>query len=324
MAYVRIPQDDLALGSSGCGPSCSCGACRRSVEGLSSFSERYEREEEESPLPPATPPRVRPPAANFSGWGRFGELLPRRNVPAGNGLQLRMPAFETITGFPTGRASLSSAQVQAVERSAEFIARSWSGAAPVTSIRITGYIDARESQPDLGRQRALAVRDALLHALGSTGPGLATRLRWIIEDRGLADVAKVEIYLWVGPTAMAVPPLVRIPSPAETSRRIIPAEAETPEQRIERILRTVPPGPPPRRTFNELFWRRVDEQLNSAMQRLGVRPSLRGPIRNGARAAIRRGSEELLKQILSASELPGGAQEAIQGTIKAFLQVPAK
>ena len=198
MAYVRVPEDDSALGSLGCGPGCSCGGCRQSAGRLSGLSERYEREEEESlPPEPAAPVRAAPRAPNLNGWGRFGEPLPRRNVPAGNGLQLRMPAFETITGFPNGRASLSSAQVESVQRAAEFIARSWPGAAPVTSVRVTGYIDAHESQSDLGRQRAAAVRDALLHRLNSLRPGLAARLRWITEDRGLADVAKVEIYLWV-------------------------------------------------------------------------------------------------------------------------------
>ena len=72
--------------------------------------------------------------------------------------------------------------------------------------------------PDLGQQRAVAVRDALVQALGSIRPGLATRLRWITEDRGLSAVSKVEIYLWAGPTPPPVPPLVRIPSPAEVAR----------------------------------------------------------------------------------------------------------
>jgi hypothetical protein len=235
-----------------------------------------------------------------------------------------MPAFTTISGFRPGSAILSAAQLEDVKRAADFIARSWSGAGPVTSVRITGYIDANEAQSDLGQQRAVAVRDALVQALGSIQPGLATRLRWINEDRGLSAFAKVEIYLWVGPTPMPVPPLVRIPSPAETARRIVPLGAETPEERIQRILRTLPPPPPPRRTFSEAFWRLLDERLYPVMNRVGVPRSLQGPIRDGARAAIRRGSEAIMNRVLEASGLPGEAREAIRGAARAAaeLKVP--
>jgi hypothetical protein len=228
-----------------------------------------------------------------------------------------MPAFETITGFARGGGVLSAGQRERVKRTAEFIARSWAGTSPITSVRVTGYIDANEWEPDLGQQRAVAVRDALVRALNDSRPGMPGRLRWITEDRGLSQVAKVEIYLWAGPTPPPVPPLVRVPSPAEVARRVEPMRPETPEERIQRILRTLPPPPPPRRTFSEAFWRQVDERLNSLMSRLGVPSSLRGPIRDGARAAIRRGAEELMKRVLEASGLPGEAQEAIQGMVRA-------
>jgi len=115
-----------------------------------------------------------------------------------------MPAFATLTGFARGGASLNAAQLERVKRAAEFIAQSWRGTSPITWIRITGYIDANEWQSDLGQRRAAAVRDALLRALGSAWPGLATRLRWIMEDRGFSPVAKVEVYLWHGPTSPPV------------------------------------------------------------------------------------------------------------------------
>jgi hypothetical protein len=214
---------------------------------MSSVDEFYVPEEAEeeaeppSPPPPQRPPqRAAPPAANLSGWRRFGEPPPRRRSSITNGLQLRMPAFTTISGFRPGSAILSTAQVEEVKRAAEFIARSWPGSSPVTSVRITGYIDANEAQSDLGQRRAVAVRDALVQALGSIRPGLATRLRWITEDRGLSVVSKVEIYLWVGPTPMPVPPLVRIPSPAEVARGAQPAML-----RSRRAARSDPFGPTP-------------------------------------------------------------------------------
>jgi hypothetical protein len=170
-----------------------------------------------------------------------------------------MPPFATISGFARGGASLSAAQLEGVKQAADFIARSWTGASPVSSVRITGYIDANESQPDLGRQRAAAVHDALLQVLGSIRPGLPARLRWITEDRGLSAVAKVEIYLWIGPTPMPVPPLVRIPSPAEAARRAVslrpapsavdgfgqPASPAQPAGPIFDVQCPDPPGCPP-------------------------------------------------------------------------------
>jgi hypothetical protein len=60
------------------------------------------------------------------------------------------------------------------------------------------------------------------------------------------------------------------------------------------------------------------------MNRVGVPRSLQGPIRDGARAAIRRGSEEIMKRVLEASGLPGEVQEAIRGSARAAaeLKVP--
>ncbi len=290
------------------------------------MGERYvpEEEEEESSSPAPTPAaRPAPPALTLSGWGRFGQLPPRRSRASLPGdLQLRMPAFETIAGFARGGAGLNAAQIDRVNRTAEFIARSWTGTSPITSIRVTGYIDRDEGQSDLGQQRAVAVRDALVVALGRQQPGLATRLRWITEDRGLSTAAKVEIYLWAGPTPPPVPPLVRIPSPAEVARTAVPMRPETPEERIQRILKTTPPSPPRRRSVSQAVWQRVDEGLDSTMSRLRVPPSLRKPIRDGVHAAISRGSEAFLKQILEASDLPGEVQEAIRGTVQGLLQVP--
>src|SRR4029077_16139867 len=92
------------------------------------------------------------PRSNLSGWGRFGEPLPRRRLSPTGGSQLRMPAFATLTGFPGGGAGLTAAQLERGKRAAEFIAQSWRGTSPITAIRITGYIDANEGQSDLGQQ----------------------------------------------------------------------------------------------------------------------------------------------------------------------------
>jgi hypothetical protein len=235
-----------------------------------------------------------------------------------------MPAFATITGFSRGGASLSPTQLERVKRAAEFIARSWTGTSPITSIRITGYIDANEWQSDLGQRRASAVRDALLRELGSARPGLAMRLRWILEDRGFSPVAKVEIYLWHGPTPPPVPPLVRVPSPAEAARRVAPMRPETPEERTQRIITTPPPTQPPRRSFSQMFWNKVDDNLNSTMNRLGVPQSLRRRIRDAAHAALERGAESLLNKALDETGLSNEVKEAIRASVRAAARTPTR
>jgi hypothetical protein len=236
-----------------------------------------------------------------------------------------MPPHETITGFGRDISSLSAVQRERVNRVAQFIARTWPGNAAISSVRLTGYIHRNEWQAGLGERRAIAVRDALLSALNQTRPGLATQLRWITEDRGMGSEGKVDIYLWSGPTPPPVPPVFRMPSLAEQSRRMmVPQVPETPEQRIQRILTTLPPAPPVRRSFTQMFWQRVDEQLNMTMSRLDVPRSLRGYIRDGAHAAIRRGSEALLNQIVGATGLPSEVQDAIRSSARALLEVPIR
>ena len=325
MAYVRIGEDESTLGSFGCGPGCSCAGCRQTAGSVRGLGERYVPEQAETTPPPApTTAPAASPRSNLSGWGRFGEPLPQRRLSPSGGLQLRMPAFATVTGFARGGASLNAAQLERVNRAAEFIAQSWRGTSPIMSIRITGYIDANESQSDLGQRRAVTVRDALLRALGSARPGLATRLRWILEDRGFSPVAKVEIYLWHGPTPPPVPPLVRIPSPAEAARRAEPMRTETPEERIQRTITTPPPAPPPRRSFSQMFWNKVDDNLNSTLNRLGVPQSLRGRIRDAAHAVLEKGAESLLIKALDQTGLGNEAKEAIRASVRAAARTPTR
>jgi hypothetical protein len=71
-----------------------------------------------------------------------------------------------------------------------------------------------------------------------------------------------------------------------------------------------------------MFWQRVDENLNSAMRRVGVPESLRGPLRNGAHAAIERGAEAVFNQVLDAAGLTAEAREAVSATVRAAMQTP--
>jgi hypothetical protein len=270
----------------------------------------------EQSAPPSEPP------AGVSGYG-LGQLPQRRRLTLlPPGTQLRMPPYETIYGFGRDVVRLTAAQIERVNRVADFVARSWTGTSPIMSIRLAGYINADEFQAGLGAGRATAVRDALISALNGQRPGVVTRINWTVEDRGFSPASKVDIFLWAGATPPPVPPLVRVPSPAEAARSIVPLGPETAEQRIQRILRELPPAPPPRRSFNQMFWRRVDESLDSTMSRLNIPRSLRPHIRNGVHAAITRGSEALLNEIVGATRLPSEVQEALRTTTRALLDVP--
>jgi hypothetical protein len=73
-----------------------------------------------------------------------------------------------------------------------------------------------------------------------------------------------------------------------------------------------------------MFWKRVNEGLDSTMSRAGVPSSLRGPIRDAARAAIERGAERLLENVLARTDLDSETKEAIKTTVRAFGQVPLR
>lgn len=321
MAYLRSVDDNETLsGPLGCGAGCGCDDCRGASGRIAGFDEYYVPEEEDDGAPEMLTRAANPqPAASVHGFAAYGEPSPQLRMRPTDEPQLRMPAFETITGFAPGIAALSAGQADRVNHAADFIARSWDRAAPITSVRITGYIDRSEWQPELGQRRAAAVRDALIHTLESLRPGLVRRLRWIIEDRGLSTQAKVEIYLWAGPTPPPVPPLVRIPSPAEATRRSTPAGQETVEERIRRVINTSVPTRPSR-SFSQMFWKKVDDSLNSTMARWNVPQSLRGPIREAAHAALKKGAETVLQQALDQTPLGDQAKKAIQVSVRAAAQ----
>jgi hypothetical protein len=135
------------------------------------------------PARPTTPPRVHP------------GLVPSTQ-------QLEMPAQETIADFASEASALTNPQLARVNSIARGIANSRLGPSPITSVRVTGRIDYVERGANLGRRRALAVRDALIAALG---PELTSRIRWIIEDRGRLG-RQVDIYFGSGRDIPPEPP----------------------------------------------------------------------------------------------------------------------
>jgi len=255
----------------------------------------------------------------------LGPLRARRPSP-GPTPQLRFPPFETIVGFVPNNPTLNGRMLNTIKRVAEFIASSAGTSAPFSAVRCVGYKGRDEASPDLGLRRAQEAQFALRNFLKSLNPGLLSSIRWLADDCGYsATFVGVEIYLWAGGGEPAPAPCaVRVPSPAELTASAPPLRPETPQERINRILRTLPPKAPPGRSFDQWFRQKVDGALDSTMRRLGVPASLRGPIRNSVYAAVSRGAEEILKQALAAAELKGEVQKAIIETVRTLAKKPVR
>lgn len=258
---------------------------------------------------------------------------------------VRVRPFVVLDRFEFDRSLLRPFHLPMIVRVAQRVVASWQTASPVRNIRLVGHADQAGQESynvNLGQQRALAVQARLVQEIDRLRPGLSQQLNIVPQSlgetrpatrdrtaQGRARNRRVEVFLSTvvtaqpsqasaspGPAQTSAPSRpVRIPTPEEAARTVVRMGPETPEERIQRILRTPMPSPRMRRTFSEAFRQRLDERLNPVMSRLPS--SLRGPIRALVHAAIRRGSEELLNRGLEASGLPGEVQEAIRGIVRA-------
>jgi hypothetical protein len=66
----------------------------------------------------------------------------------------------------------------------------------------------------------------------------------------------------------------------------------------------------------------VDEGLDSVMNRFNIPNEIRGLIKRGAHAAIERGAEAVLDQVLDSANIQGEAREAIRQSVRALGQTP--
>jgi hypothetical protein len=229
--------------------------------------------------------------------------------------------FLNLDQFNWNQASLTPRHLPLVRQLAEHVRISWQSTRPIGFVRLIGHTD--DSGPEkynvsLGNQRAQAVKDALetllqndivsgrirIAILVEPSPGESAPLASNRTPGGRALNRRVEVFVAppLPPPPAPSPPNgrpIRIPSPEEVARgRIHP---ETSEERINRILRTLPPPPPARRSLSQMFWQRVDENLDSAMSRMGIPDRIRGKLREGAHAAITRGAEAIFDQVLDAA-----------------------
>ena len=207
-------------------------------------------------------------------------------------------------------------------------------------VRITGHADATGSESHnlgLGQDRAEAVRDVLVLG-GVPETRIITTSAGEEELRSSTQRAeprnrRVEVQFQPESVVQLVsrPPVQRPPSLLQEPEKPLdswgfirpPLKPETLAERINRIVKQPLPERPRLRSFNDLFWERVDEGLDNVMRRVDVPESLRPWIRRGVHAAIERGAEKIFDQVADAVELDDTQTEAIRAIIEATMAQPA-
>jgi outer membrane protein OmpA-like peptidoglycan-associated protein len=95
---------------------------------------------------------------------------------------------------------------------------------------------------------------------------------------------------------------------------------ETPEERLERILKEPPPTPPPKKALSEMVREKFDEGIEDILRKAKVPPELRGLVKDGAHALIEKGTEKALDAALGQTGLNDNEKEAVKAAIKALPQ----
>jgi outer membrane protein OmpA-like peptidoglycan-associated protein len=356
MAYIPVGDDPPMLGSFSCGTACRCESCRPGISGL---AERYIPEEDERPELGQTegyyPLGLIPAAPSGVATSGLRQRQPLVFPPT----TIRVQPFFVLDRFLHNQARLMPFHTPMIDRLASHVVASWRTPQPVRTIRLVGHTDptGREAYNlALGLRRAQAIRSELMAAIERLSPGLTRQMNIIPQSlgetrpvrtdqtpEGRARNRRVVVFLSMVGTAPAQPgsgptppptgalPPTPPPSPSPTGGRPLnlrlpspPIRLETPEERIQRILMTPSPVPPPRRSFNQMFWQKIDDSLTSTMSRLGVPQRLRGPIRGAAHGAIERGTQAGLDQMLDRTDLSSEAKEAIRASIRAAMQTPVR
>jgi hypothetical protein len=349
-------EDESMLSSFSCGPACHCESCRPGISGL---AERYVPEEDGRPEPGRTGAYD---SLGLVTGERAGVTTggPRQRQPmVFPPTTIRVRPFLVLDRFLHDQAHPMPFHTPMIDRIAGHVVASWRTPQPVRTIRLVGHTDRTGRGADsvaLGLRRAQAIRSGLIAAIERLRPGLTQQVHIIPQSlgetrpvrtdqtpEGRARNRRVAVFLssigttptpqGLGPTPLppgAMPPSTP-PSSSPSGGRPLdlrvplpPIRPETPEERLQRILTTPPPAPLPRRSFNQMFWQKVDDSLTSTMGRLGVPERLRGPIRDAAHGAIERGTQSVLDHMLDRTDLSREAKEAIRATIRAAMQTPVR
>ena len=145
------------------------------------------------------------------------------------------------------------------------------------------------------------------------GPGYALTNEADELARAHCELARAKVDAWrvLAPAAVAAR-IVRVPT----------TEKERLEQRVNEMLRTSPPSPRPKRSFSQLFWRKVDDRLDKALGRTKLSPAWRKRIKQAAHSAIQKGAKAALGKALDEAGVKGEVKEAIEATVRGAAQRP--
>jgi hypothetical protein len=267
------------------------------------------------------------------GRSLLGSLHQPPTAPAPPVTLAMRPPFAVFGGFAVDGAAVRG---QLNERKADDVARhvvaSWTGAQPVRTIRLVGHTDSTATAAynvRLGARRAAAVSKKVRDAIERRSPGLSGKIAVVVASAGetrpvasnrslsgRAQNRRVEVFLTTGAAAPVTPsPPTRrpgVPSPAEAARRVVPEPGpETPEEQVQRIVKTTIPQKAPGKPPGETTLARLDAEMASR----GVPSS----VRRAVLWVVRRGSGAILDQVLDAMGLSQQTKEAVRQSVRAAL-----
>jgi outer membrane protein OmpA-like peptidoglycan-associated protein len=129
---------------------------------------------------------------------------------------------------------------------------------------------------------------------------------------------RVEIF--IGPRPVLEEPKKQ--KPFELFPRVDP-RPETPEERLNRIIKQEPPESLKKRSVSDLVLKKVDERVDRILSRTGLSRKWRDRIRKAARSAVTGAAEKALDTVLDQSGLNDQEKAAIKNAVKAAAQTPA-
>lgn len=248
-------------------------------------------------------------------------------------LAARVMGALTLDGFTSDDATLTSDLRSLLGVHAQTILmllRSYPGG----TVQIVGHTDATATEAHnlkLGQRRADAVRDFLVSkgvpqevigtsSAGETGPRVPTKRA---EPRN----RRVEVRFVPEPLARFTPPLTlerpEMPTPSpdiDLTPRLEP-KPETPDEKLQRILKTRVPERPRGPSINEALRKKLDEAVDSAMDGLGIEsPFVREKVKDAAHAALEKAESAVLDAALDQTNLGSAEKRAIKEAIRGVLE----
>lgn len=132
--------------------------------------------------------------------------------------------------------------------------------------------------------------------------------------RAKCELARAKVDAW------------RVLSPATVAAKVarIPSnEEQQVAQRIQEIVRTKPPAPVKKRSFSDVFWKKVDDRIDGALGSTRLSAAWRKRIKSAARSAIEKGASTGFGRVLEEAGVTGAAKRAVEGVVKGLASNPS-